>query len=110
MHEFVGDFGGAHLGLQVVSGDTGRRDEDAEFARERRLLSPIEKEGDVRVFFRLRDAKLLQARLGNYLAEKVGQLLRRQDDGKIVILAVARHGDEVRDLDGRFEAVEAAAW
>ena len=53
---FVGDFRRAHLRLQIVGRDFGRRYEFAVFARECALDSSVKEIGDVRVFFRFGDA------------------------------------------------------
>jgi hypothetical protein len=69
-HKFVRHFNGAHGRLLVVGFHlAGGRHKDAILTSKRLFKSAIEKVGDVRVFFRFRQAQLLQPLPGNHFAK-----------------------------------------
>ena len=70
------DFGGAHLGLQVVGGNLGAGDDAAILALVGSLHAAVEEEGDVRVLLGLGNAQLGLAVGRQVLAQNVLQLHR----------------------------------
>ena len=72
----VGERDGAHLGLEVVGGDLGRRSHDTLLAGVGCLLAAVEEVGDVGVFLRLGHPGLLEAPGGDDLTEQVVHLHR----------------------------------
>ena len=92
----VGHLVGAHLRLEVIGGDLRAGDDLAILALVGRFHAAVEEERHVGVFFRLRDAKLRLAVLGEVFAQHVGQLHRRIGDldirhGRVIF----RHADIV---------------
>ena len=71
LHALVADLIGAHLGLEVIGGHLGRGHEAAILTGEGLLHTAIEEEGHMGVLFRLGDAQLGQAAVGNILAEDI---------------------------------------
>lgn len=93
--ELVGDGHGAHLGLLVVGGDTGRGDHVAVLVVELDLDTAVEEEGDVGVLFRLCDVALVDLLLGEPLGEDVVHGLGSEGEGEGVVGLVAGHGGDV---------------
>ena len=86
---------GGHLRLQVVGGNFLRRDDDSLFAGEWLFDAAIEEIGDVRVFFRFGDAKILVLQFGEDVRKDVLEFFRADDvleprPGFFVL----RHGNE----------------
>ena len=77
--QFVGHFGRAHLGLEIVGRDFWRRNQQSFFPGERFFNATVEKISDVRVFLRLGDAQLRFARRADELAKNIFQLFGRED-------------------------------
>ena len=94
----VGDFIGAHLGLEIERGNffRGRRgDEDAILALEDALFAAVEEERDVRVLLRLGDAQLRLAAFGKIFAHRHRQRFGRIRHGHVGHgRIVLRHANE----------------
>ena len=70
---FVSNSEGAHFRLHIIRRDLRRRDQCAVLAGIRFLDAAVEKEGYVRIFLRLGDAKLRHAFVGDIFAECIRQ-------------------------------------
>ena len=69
--QLVGDFIGAHLGLEVIGGDGGGFDKDPVLAGVLLLNAAVEEEGYMSVFLGLGNPELLETLVGDILAEGV---------------------------------------
>ena len=76
--QFVGHLISTHFWLQIVSRHLGARHQNAVFTIKHRFASAIEEERHMRVFFRLRDAQLLESLLGNPLSDRIGHVFLRE--------------------------------
>ena len=90
----VGHFPCAHLRLQIIGGDLGRRYDFSFLARERLLDSAIEKIGYVRIFFRLGDSQLRFASRADDLAQDVRQFRGSENERRGISHIVLRKSDE----------------
>ena len=71
--QFLGQLGGTHFRLQVVSGDLRRVNQNTVFAFERIFYAAVKEEGHVRIFLGFGDAQLGFVVLRHPLAESVNQ-------------------------------------
>ena len=95
-HGFVGQFGRRHFRLQIIGRDIlGRWYHDAFLAGIDRFFATIQEEGDMRVFFRLRHAQLLEPRTRDDFAKLIHHGLRREGGGEMHVqgLAILREAD-----------------
>ena len=89
-HGFVGQFGRGHFRLQIIGRDIlGRWHHDAFFTQINSFFATIQEEGDMRVFFRLRHAQLLEPRARDDFAKLIHHGLRREGGGEMRIQRVA---------------------
>ena len=79
LYHRVGDAFGAHLGLQIVSGNFRRRNQYAFFTAKRLFDAAIEKVSDMRVFFGFSAAQVAQIHVGEDLRKDVLHFLRADD-------------------------------
>ena len=94
----LGDSGSAHLRLQIIGRDFGRRHEQALLTREWLLHTAVEKVCDVRVFFRLRHTKIAEIQVAHHISQNIRERLRWYDDRQRKLLVVLRHADVVQVL------------
>ena len=105
--DFVRHLHRAHLRLQIVGRDLGRRNDLAILARHRFLDPAVKEISDVRIFLRLGDAQLLLARRAHHIAENVLERLRPENDRAIVGRVILGQGDVMHARpDFPVEAVE----
>ena len=92
-HDRIGNSRGAHLRFQVIGWDFGRRNQNAFLAAEGLFNAPVEKIGDVGVFFGFGAAQIFQILLGEDLRQDVRDFFGRdyvaQPRPGLVVL---RHG------------------
>lgn len=85
LDELVGDFGRAHLRLQVIDRHRRARHEDAVLALVRGFAAAVEEEGDVGVLFGFGDAKLPEALGGDPFADRVDDVFLREEDVQALV-------------------------
>ena len=88
-HQLVGQLVRAHLGLQVVGRNLGRRHQHALLAGIGCLDSAVEEIGDVRVLLGLGNAQLPEPLPGDVFAETVADVLRQECRRQREVRAVA---------------------
>src|SRR5437868_1372259 len=104
---FVSNLQGAHLRLQVVSRDLGRRYNHAVFTWKRALNSAVKEIGDVRIFFRFGNAQLSFTGGADDFPEDIGEVSRRKNVGRRIGHIVLSKGYKVNSRPpSAIEAIE----
>ena len=95
----VSHFVGAHLRLQVIGSNLGRRHQQSVLMLSGCFDAAVEEEGDVSVLLGLGYSKLGHARILNHLSESVVKTLGRESDGAVGHrLVIVGHADIGRQL------------
>ncbi len=98
LHHDGGDTCGAHLGLQIVSGDLRRRHQFPAFARIRLFVSAVEEVSDVGVLFGFGHAQVFPVQLRHDVGQDVVGMLAGKYEWNLEGLVVLGHGGEVKVL------------
>lgn len=93
--------GSAHLGLEVIGGNLGRRDHVADLAGELLLNTTVEEESNVSVLLSLSNVALLNILLAQPLGQHVTHVLGREGNREGVVGLVPGHGGDVDVLGVR---------
>ncbi len=94
-HRFVGQLPRAHLGLQVVGRDLGRRHQRALLTWKWDLLAAVEEIRDVRVLLGLRHPQLANSLPAHHLPDGVAQGGVLEEHGVREGLVVGGHADQI---------------
>lgn len=94
LRHLITDGGGAHLGVKVVGGHSGRGDHVTNLTRELLLNTTVEEESNVRVLLGLGNVALREVLLAQPFRQNIAHVLRREGNGECVVGLVLGHGGE----------------
>ena len=90
INQLISNLVSAHLGLEVVSCNLGRSNEDTILTIELLLTATIQEEGNVSVLLGLGDAQLLQTERRNVLTDSVIYVLLIEEDVQTLEVCIVR--------------------